>query len=126
VFAAAEKSGAAILAMPVAATLKRSKDGHHIVETVDRSQLWEAQTPQVFRRQILLDAYARRGGYAATDDAELVERAGQSVALVPSSPLNHKITNRDDLKLAEQILKILPKPTGTGFAHPFAGDDLWR
>ena len=126
VFSAAQRTGAAILATPVANTLKRSSDGKHFSETVDRRGLWEAQTPQVFRRQLLLDAYAKRNGYAATDDAELVERIGQQVTLVTGSPLNRKVTSRDDLKLAEQILKILPKPTGTGFEHPFADDDLWK
>ena len=68
VFAAAEKTGAAMLAIPVRGTLKRVRAGV-VVETVDRQDLWEAQTPQVFRRQWLLDAYAQRGDLAATDDA---------------------------------------------------------
>ncbi len=126
VFAAAQQTGAAILAIPVTNTLKRVKDGKLIVETIPRAQLWEAQTPQVFRRQMLLDAYARRGDYAATDDAELVERMGQQVAVVLGSPINMKITTRDDLNLAAQALKALPKPRLLGPAHPFADDDMWR
>ncbi len=51
---------------------------------------------------------------------------GRAVTLVPCSPLNLKITSRDDLKLAEQVLKVLPKPKLGGFQNPFAGDDLWR
>ena len=58
----------------MAGTLKRVGADHKIVETVSRENLWEAQTPQVFRRQLLLEAYAKRGGFAATDDAQLVER----------------------------------------------------
>ncbi len=126
VFAAAEKSGAAILAIPVTSTLKRLDSGHRIMETVPRANLWAAQTPQVFRRQWLLDAYAQRGDYAATDDAELVERAGHAVTVVPGSPINLKITTREDLNFAAQALEALPKPKLLGPAHPFADDDLWR
>lgn len=125
VFEAAQRTGAAILARPVTGTLKRADAQRQITETVDRSDLWEAQTPQVFRRQWLLDAYAQRGGFAATDDAQLVERAGHRVTIVPGSSLNLKITSKEDLRLAEQTLKILPKPRLGGPAHPFA-DDRWR
>ena len=88
--------------------------------------LWTAQTPQVFRRELLIEAYAKRGKDAATDDAQLVERLGHAVTVVPCSAMNLKITTRDDLKLAEQVLKVLPKPKLDGFNHPFAGDDLFR
>ncbi|MFV2069330.1 MAG: 2-C-methyl-D-erythritol 4-phosphate cytidylyltransferase [Pirellulales bacterium] len=125
VFDAAERTGAAILARPVTGTLKRVDSDRQIEETVDRSNLWEAQTPQVFRRQLLLDAYAGRGDFRATDDAQLVERIGHRVTIVPGSPFNLKITSRDDLRLAEQALKVLPKPRLDGPAHPFA-DDRWR
>jgi 2-C-methyl-D-erythritol 4-phosphate cytidylyltransferase len=122
---AAEKTGAAILAIPVAGTLKRVTQGQTVQETVSRQNLWEAQTPQVFRRQLLMDAYARRTG-PATDDAELVERLGHSVAVVQGSPINLKITTKEDLRFAAQALKALPKPKVFGPAHPFAEDDLWR
>lgn len=125
VFEAAERTGAAILALPVGGTLKRVGADQKIAETVDRQGLWEAQTPQVFGRKILFDAYARRRGFAATDDAQLVERSGQSVAVVMGSPINMKITTQEDLRLAEQALKALPKPKFQGPAHPFA-DDMWR
>ncbi|NLX56479.1 MAG: 2-C-methyl-D-erythritol 4-phosphate cytidylyltransferase [Planctomycetaceae bacterium] len=126
VFAAAERTGAAILAIPVAGTLKRVGRDQQVVETVARTGLWEAQTPQVFHRQLLLDAYARRGRQSATDDAQLVERLGHPVTIVPGSPVNLKITTRDDLAFAAQALKALPKPKILGPAHPFADDDLWR
>ena len=126
VFAAAARDGAAILAAPVQATLKRVDQKKHITETVDRESLWEAQTPQVFRRELLIEAYAKRGHVPVTDDAQLIERLGRPVTIVPCSPLNLKITTRDDLKLAEQVLKVLPKPKLEGFQHPFAGDNMWR
>ena len=126
VFEAAERTGAAILATPVAETLKRVDAKQQITATVDRQSLWAAQTPQVFRRQLLIEAYAKRGNDAATDDAQLVERLGHAVTVVPCSQLNLKITTRDDLKLAEQVLKVLPKPKPDGFHHPFAADDLFR
>ncbi|MDZ4656320.1 MAG: 2-C-methyl-D-erythritol 4-phosphate cytidylyltransferase [Bythopirellula sp.] len=125
VFAAAERDGAAILAVPEPATLKKVAQGK-IVETVSREAVWQAQTPQVFRRDLLLKAYASRGGKNATDDAALVEQLGHPVTIVEGSPLNLKITTRDDLKLAEQVLKVLPKPKLDGFTNPFAGDDMWR
>ncbi len=126
VFDAAGKSGAAILAVPVSSTLKRVGANQAITETVSREGLWEAQTPQVFRRQLLLDAYAQRGGFVATDDAQLVERIGHPVTVVQGSSLNLKITTQEDLRLAEQALKVLPKPKLQGPAHPFADDDMWR
>lgn len=126
VFAAGEKTGAAILAIPVAGTLKRVGADKRIIETVSRTGLWEAQTPQVFRRTLLLDAYARRSGPKSTDDAELVQRLGHPVTIVPGSPINLKITTRDDLQLAAQALKAIPKPKILGPSHPFADDDMWR
>lgn len=126
VFAAAEQTGAAMLAIPIAGTLKRVGANHVITETVSREGLWEAQTPQVFRRQLLLDAYAARGGFHATDDSQLVERLGHPVTVVAGSPINLKIATREDLRLAEQALKALPKPKLIGPAHPFADDDKWR
>lgn len=126
VFEAAEKHDAAILAIPVAGTLKRVGKDSMIQETVPRTGLWEAQTPQVFRRQLLLDAHAKRGDYPATDDAELVERIGHAVAIVQGSPVNLKIATNEDMRLAEQALKVMPKPKLLGPTHPFAGDDMWR
>ena len=126
VFEAAEKSDAAILAIPVQGTLKRVNQDRTIAETVERKDLWEAQTPQVFRRQLLLDAYAGRGNLAATDEAQLVEQTGHKVKIVEGSPINMKITTKADLRLAAQVLKAMPKPKLLGPAHPFADDDLWR
>jgi 2-C-methyl-D-erythritol 4-phosphate cytidylyltransferase len=126
IFEAGEKTGAAIFGIPITSTLKRVRGNHTIEETVSREGLWEAQTPQVFARQVLLDAYARRGDFVATDDAQLVERIGHEVTVVLGSPINLKIATREDLRLAEQALKALPKPKLSGPGHPFAGDDMWR
>ncbi len=109
------QTGAAILAEPITATVKRGDDKFRIVETIPRDGLWLAQTPQVFRKQWLTDAHAKFGHLNVTDDAQLMEHLGHSVSLVPSSPMNLKITTKEDLKLAEQVLKALPKAKGFPF-----------
>ena len=101
-------------------------DDRQIEETVSRERLWEAQTPQVFSRQLLIDAYAKHGDQPSTDDAQVVERSGHRVAIVQGSPVNLKINTTEDLRLAAQALKALPKPKILGPAHPFADDDMWR
>lgn len=126
VYEAAERDGAAILGMPISGTIKRVGAQQEIEETVSREGLWEAQTPQVFRRELLLEAYAKRGDFAATDEAQLVERLGKTVKVVRGSPMNIKITTTEDLRLAAQALKAMPKPKFDRPAHPFADDDMWR
>ena len=121
VFAAAEESGAAIPAIPISSTIKRVENGR-IAETVSRKNLWAAQTPQVFRRQLLLDAYAKWDGSEATDEANLVERIGEPVTIVEGSPLNIKITTQEDFKMAESLLGALPQEKGLRALHPFADD----
>ncbi|HET6426019.1 MAG TPA: 2-C-methyl-D-erythritol 4-phosphate cytidylyltransferase [Planctomycetaceae bacterium] len=123
VFKAGEQHGAAILATPVTSTVKRVADGTRIVETVPRVDLWTAQTPQVSRRDWLEDAFAKRGSFQPTDEAQLLERAGYAVHVVPGSPLNFKITVAEDLKMAEACLDLLPKEQRTGLLHPFADED---
>ncbi len=110
VFVAAVRTGAAIPAIPVHSTIKRSADGRLIEGTVDRTGLYLAQTPQVFRREIVCDLYSNRGGYNATDESQLAERQGIEVALVEGSPLNLKITTPQDLALATACLDVLPTP----------------
>jgi len=128
VFEAGARTGAAILAIPVVGTLKRVGPDRTITETVDRTDLWEAQTPQVFSRDLLVRGFAAAAaaGRQPTDEAQLVEALGQKVTIVQGSPINLKITSRDDLRLAEQALKALPAPRFDGPAHPFADDGLWR
>jgi len=125
IFEAAKKSGAAIPAIAVNNTIKRVKAGA-VEETITREGLYAAQTPQVFRRELLMKAYAARRGQIATDDAQLVEWLGEKVTVVEGSPLNLKITTKDDLKLAEAALRALPKPKLGGTGNPFAEDDMWR
>lgn len=124
VFKAVEKSDAAILATPVTSTLKRADANHTITETVSRENLWAAQTPQVFRRQLLIDAYAKRGKLQPTDEAQLVEQFGKTVQVVPGSALNLKITTPEDFRIAEHLLDALPKEKLPGFLHPFNDERL--
>ena len=102
----AARYGAAILAAPVRATLKRVDVSGHIEATVSRDALWEAQTPQVFERELILAAYTARGDIPSTDDAQLVERLGRKVHITPASNLNFKITTQDDLLLAERAVGL--------------------
>lgn len=122
VFSAAERSGAAILATPETSTLKRVTDGL-IAETVDRRQLWQAQTPQVFGRQLFEQAHAQPDASRATDDAQLVEQLGKPVTIVEGSPMNLKITTADDFRMAEHLLDALPKEKDLRALHPFADED---
>ncbi|MBY0526057.1 MAG: 2-C-methyl-D-erythritol 4-phosphate cytidylyltransferase [Gemmataceae bacterium] len=128
VFARAEKTGAAMLAVPVTDTLKQADDKQQVTATVSRKGLWLAQTPQVFRRDWLVEAYAKRAelGQDITDDAQLIEAAGHTVQLVEGATTNIKITTRGDLPLAEAILKSLPKPKPATAAHPFGDEEqMW-
>ncbi len=127
VFAEAEKSGAALLAIPVADTVKRVDAQRQVQETVSRQGLWLTQTPQVFRRDQLTAVYAQRSQASAqiTDDAQLVEAAGHKVHVVEGSSTNLKITTKADLYLAEAVLKSRPKPKPSGPIHPFAEEEMW-
>lgn len=104
--AAAARAGAAIAAIPLADTLKRVSEPNLIVETVPRANLWLAQTPQAFRRDLLVEAHRRAlaAGIVATDDADLVQRLGAAVEVVPGAPLNFKITTAEDLAIAAAIV----------------------
>ncbi len=109
VFSEAIKSGAAILATPITGTIKRVGPAHVVESTVSRDGLYEAQTPQVFRADLLRDAYAKRKpGAHETDDAQIVEQAGHDVAVVASDITNLKITTKGDMALARAILKARP------------------
>lgn len=114
VFAEAEKSGAAILAAPLSGTIKRVTEQHVIDETVPREGLYEAQTPQVFKRSLIEQAYADLpADFQPTDDAQVVERLGHGVTVVPTDHRNIKITQPGDMTLAQAILKdVVRKPKG--------------
>jgi len=111
VFEAAQKDGAAILACPVVATLKKA-DGATVCQTVDRTGFYEAQTPQVFSKEILTKAYDNIDNLdkeKINDDAQLVEALGHKVTIVETDSSNIKITTQSDVSLAEAILKARDK-----------------
>jgi 2-C-methyl-D-erythritol 4-phosphate cytidylyltransferase len=113
VFAEAVKSGAAILALPITGTIKRVAASMTIERTESRDGLYEAHTPQVFRKDVLFRAYAdaKANSGEPTDDAQMVERTGHPVTVVPSSALNLKVTTKADMTLAAAILKVRPVKT---------------
>ena len=120
VFAEAGKTGAAILAAPLRGTIKRASGANVIDATIPRENLWEAQTPQVFRRSVIAEAYQRLTAEdELTDDAQVVEATGFPVALVESDFSNIKVTVPADLTMAGTILKSRPKPTPKGPLTPF-------
>lgn len=102
----ADKAGAAVLGLPIRDTIKKVDSEGRILDTPDRSMIWAAQTPQVFQRDIILEAYrnAETEGWVATDDASLVERLKKPVWMVHGSDENFKITWPHDLKLARYLL----------------------
>lgn len=105
---AAARHGAAIAALPLSDTLKAvDATDARIQHTVDRSRLWQAQTPQAMYRHLLLQAYQRADadGFQGTDEAALLEHAGITVRVVEGSPRNMKITRPEDLSLAEILLR---------------------
>ncbi len=115
VFEKAAQTGAAILAAPLTGTIKRVDANQLIQETVPRSGLFEAQTPQVFRKDVLRSAYgALPSGAAPTDDAQVVAQFGQAVAIVQSDARNLKITHPGDLPLASSILAGMSRRAKSG------------
>lgn len=104
--AALGRAVAAVVAVPCAATVKRAGPGGLVAATVPRADLWLAQTPQGFRRAAGVAAFARAiaEGWNCTDDAEVLERAGHAVELVPGDPANLKITEPADFAIAEALL----------------------
>lgn len=102
---AAARHGAAVLAAPAVDTIKIADRRGRVVVTPERSRLWHAQTPQGFRREVLQAAYRAAGRADATDDAQLVERLGGPVVVVPSKDPNFKVTTLEDLRRVEVFLK---------------------
>ena len=101
--AGARETGAALCAVPVSDTVKRTDDAGLVRSTVSRAGLWLAQTPQAFRTELLLRAHEATE-IDATDDAALVELLGEPVRVVMGSPRNLKVTTPADLRLAEALL----------------------
>jgi 2-C-methyl-D-erythritol 4-phosphate cytidylyltransferase/2-C-methyl-D-erythritol 2,4-cyclodiphosphate synthase len=123
-----ERNVAAIAAVPVRDTVKRA-EGTRIADTVDRTHLWRAQTPQAFRFADILAAHRAAAGQDLTDDAAVAERAGHQVELVMGDEDNFKITTAEDLARAEQsvLAKLGDVRVGQGFdVHALVpGDHCW-
>jgi 2-C-methyl-D-erythritol 4-phosphate cytidylyltransferase len=117
VIARARAGVGAVAAVPASDTLKEIGQGTtnrptpRITRTIDRERIWRAQTPQGFPRDMLDKAYQQLGvfsnGGAPSDDAEVCERAGFPVELIPDSPYNFKITTADDFRIAEALAREL-------------------
>jgi 2-C-methyl-D-erythritol 4-phosphate cytidylyltransferase len=119
---AATETGAAILACPIVATIKQAQD-KTIIKTVDRTGLYEAQTPQVFKAELLKRAYKNiknLDNNEISDDAQLVEALGEKVSIVETDSSNIKITHGSDIAIASAILKSRPKPLPKGPMGPYA------
>jgi 2-C-methyl-D-erythritol 4-phosphate cytidylyltransferase/2-C-methyl-D-erythritol 2,4-cyclodiphosphate synthase len=126
--ALSDATPAAIAAMPVVDTLKRTSASGQVIQTVDRTDLWGAQTPQGFRYAAILAAHRDMAGQGLSDDAAVAEAAGLPVQLVPGDAGNFKLTMPEDFTRGARLLA--PRGgeyrTGTGFdVHPFeAGDHV--
>ena len=134
VISTAAQTGAAILACPITATIKQVKD-NTIIKTIDRTGIYEAQTPQVFDAKLLKKAYENlknldKGKISVDstgsprDDAQLVEAIGEKVSIVETDFSNIKITQQSDVAIAEAIIKSRPKPKPKGYVGPY-GEAQW-
>jgi 2-C-methyl-D-erythritol 4-phosphate cytidylyltransferase len=115
VVAAADEHGAATTAVPMVDSVKRvAEGGGVIVETLDRSELVAVQTPQAFRRELLVEAHrlATVHGWLADDDSALVERTGATVVAIPGDPVNIKVTTPIDLDVVRT--RLLASTPGSG------------
>ena len=123
---AAGKSGAAILACEEVATIKKVKD-NSIEKTIDRSGLYQAQTPQIFEASLLKKAYANLKNLDSTkisDDAQLIEALGKEVSIVETDSSNIKITHQCDVAIADAIIKSRTKAKPKGYVGPY-GEVGW-
>jgi 2-C-methyl-D-erythritol 4-phosphate cytidylyltransferase len=111
VLAAVTDGGAdgAVPGVPPSDTIKAVDESGRVTDTLDRTRLVAVQTPQAFRAALLRRAHAEAPAAAATDDAMLVEAVGGVVQVVPGDPGNLKITDPDDLDLAERLLAARPR-----------------
>jgi 2-C-methyl-D-erythritol 4-phosphate cytidylyltransferase/2-C-methyl-D-erythritol 2,4-cyclodiphosphate synthase len=125
VIAGLDQAPAAIPALPLGDTIKRAADGR-VLETIDRSQLWRAQTPQGFHFNAILTAHRQMAGRVLTDDAAVAEAAGIAPLIVLGSEENLKVTTEEDLAAAERLLAAHQADVrvGQGFdVHPFGPGD---
>ena len=104
----ARKEGAACLASPISDTLKRANIEQAVTESVDRSGLWGMQTPQIFSRDLIFEAYTSvmAQDQKVTDEVSAVQGLGKKILLLHNKDWNFKITYSRDLELAEQVLKL--------------------
>ncbi|HET9418660.1 MAG TPA: 2-C-methyl-D-erythritol 4-phosphate cytidylyltransferase [Chthoniobacterales bacterium] len=114
VFGVAREHGAAALAEPISDTLKRVDVDLAVSESVDRDRLFAMQTPQVFARQLLIDAYDALAAenISVTDEVSAVQHLGRKVVLVPNQDFNFKITYPRDFLLAEFIFRHRTREAG--------------
>lgn len=111
VFAEALKSGAAILAAPITGTIKVVGESMVVDRTEPRAGLYESQTPQVYRKEVIVEAYAKLDAAKLaeiTDDARAVELSGHPVSVVKSDATNIKLTSKADMAMAHAVLKGRP------------------
>ena len=103
----AMEMGGCVAGVPAKDTIKVCNEENIAVATPDRSTLWQIQTPQTFRRELILQAYAqaKEDGFAGTDDASLAEYSGYPVKVIMGSYRNIKITTKEDLIIGEAFLK---------------------
>mmetsp|Transcript_628 Transcript_628/g.724 ORF Transcript_628/g.724 Transcript_628/m.724 type:complete len:314 (+) Transcript_628:184-1125(+) len=101
------KYGAAVLGVPMKATVKESEDGQFVLRTVQRSRLWEIHTPQVASKALFLEGFAKVNAenLEVTDDVSVIEALGKPVKLTLGQYTNMKLTTPDDLQIAEQVLR---------------------
>ncbi len=103
----AQEMGGCVAGVPAKDTIKVCDKENIAVETLDRSTLWQMQTPQTFRKELIIRAYAKAAadGFLGTDDASLAEYSGHAVKIIMGSYRNIKITTREDLLIGETFLK---------------------
>lgn len=106
VFHDADEHGAAVLAVPMKATVKESDDGQFVLRTIERSRLWEIHTPQVIRPELLRKGFEKvaKEGLAVTDDVSIIEQLPAPVKITVGEYTNIKVTTPEDMPMAESIL----------------------
>ncbi len=123
----AAKTGAAILAAPLRQNIRKVDKDKKISAVLDSADLWFAQTPQLFKAQLLRDAYAKRAEFAqgCADDADLVAAAGTAATVISSSWRNIRVATKDDVTVAAPIIDAVPKRKPKGPTGPYAEDKMW-
>mmetsp|Transcript_29742 Transcript_29742/g.38432 ORF Transcript_29742/g.38432 Transcript_29742/m.38432 type:complete len:299 (+) Transcript_29742:258-1154(+) len=103
----AAEHGAAVLGVPMKATVKESEDGEFVLRTIPRSRLWEIQTPQVIKPELLKEGFEKVAaeGLEVTDDVSIIEAIGKPVKITMGEYTNLKLTTPDDMDVAESILQ---------------------